>query len=175
LTVSGHGIDIDVLKKAGVESADALVVVTNGDNTNIMVSQIAKQIFKVPRVVARIYDPRRTEIYQHLGLDIISGTTLVASMIRDKLIDARLSGFFVEASGIGTIKFLVPEKFNRKTVGELNQPGEFLIGCIVKQKDGKSIIPSCEETVETGDSVIGVVKTESIKKIAKLFEGNEKK
>ena len=79
--VRGMGIDEDVLREAGIEQADVFAAVTNGDNTNIMASQVAKEIFRVPRVLARIYDPVREDTYHALGLDTICPTTLISSQI----------------------------------------------------------------------------------------------
>jgi trk system potassium uptake protein TrkA len=80
--VVGNGIDQDALKRAGVEDADAFVAVTQGDNRNIMSAQIAKHLFNVPRVVCRIYDPIREEIYHTLGLRTISPTSVGAELFR---------------------------------------------------------------------------------------------
>ncbi|MEI6043651.1 MAG: TrkA family potassium uptake protein [Chloroflexota bacterium] len=79
--VIGIGIDEDVLKSAGIEQADVFAAVTNGDNTNIMASQVAKELFQVPRVIARIYDPIREGTYHALGLDTICPTTLITNQI----------------------------------------------------------------------------------------------
>jgi trk system potassium uptake protein len=78
-TLLGNGIDIDVLRRAGIERADAFVAATQGDNRNIMASQIAKHIFKVERVVTRIYDPIRSETFSDLGLNAISPTVVGAA------------------------------------------------------------------------------------------------
>jgi len=81
----GNGLNEEVLKKAGIEEADAFVAVTQGDNRNVMASQIAKHIFNVPKVVCRIYDPLRQELYTTLGLETFSPTTIFAQMLREKL------------------------------------------------------------------------------------------
>jgi trk system potassium uptake protein TrkA len=81
--VLGTGIDEDVLKKAGIEMADAFVAVTNGDNTNAMAAQIAQHIFHVPHVVARLYDPVREETYRLLGLETVCSTVMGAERIRE--------------------------------------------------------------------------------------------
>lgn len=78
-TLLGNGIDIDVLRRAGIERADAFLAATQGDNRNIMASQIAQHIFKVPRVVTRIYDPIRSDTFSELGLHAISPTVLGAN------------------------------------------------------------------------------------------------
>lgn len=83
--VLGTGIDEDVLRKAGIEQADAFVAVTNGDNTNAMAAQIAQHVFKVQRVVARLYDPIRDETYRTLGLETVSPTNIGVQRIMDML------------------------------------------------------------------------------------------
>lgn len=91
-TVVGWGIDEEVLKRSGIEGADAFFAVTNGDNTNIMASQIAKVRFKVPRVLARIYDPLRAEVYRELGIETICMTVLGAGMFFDRLLNRPFRG-----------------------------------------------------------------------------------
>lgn len=83
----GDGTDEDSLRKAGIEEADAFVAVTQGDNCNVMAAQIAKHIFNVPKVLCRIYDPLREELYQTLGLDAISPTTVFAQLLKEKLVE----------------------------------------------------------------------------------------
>ena len=79
--VVGTGIDESVLRRAGIEGADCFCAVTNGDNRNIMAAQVAKVVFKVPRVITRIYDPIREQTYREFGLETICSTTIVGSMI----------------------------------------------------------------------------------------------
>lgn len=87
----GNGVDEEVLKKAGIEHADAFVAVTNGDNTNIMSVQIAKKKFRVPKAVARIYDPIRACAYQELGVETICTTVVSARLFNDYLMGKDLS------------------------------------------------------------------------------------
>ncbi len=81
----GSGIDEDVLRKAEIEKADAFIAVAHGDNRNVMACQMAKHTFRVPKVISRIYDPQRRDLYILLGIDAVSPTTLVAQMLREKL------------------------------------------------------------------------------------------
>lgn len=81
----GNGTEEESLKKAGIEEADAFVALTQGDNRNIMAAQIAKHIFNVPKVICRIYDPLRQELYSTLGLETISPTTIFAQILKEKL------------------------------------------------------------------------------------------
>jgi trk system potassium uptake protein TrkA len=81
----GNGIDEESLKKAGIEEADAFVAVTQGDNRNVMAAQIAKHIFNVPKVICRIYDPIRRELYNTLGIEAFSPTTIFSQMLKERL------------------------------------------------------------------------------------------
>ncbi len=81
----GNGIDEEALKRAGIEEADAFVALTGGDNRNVMAAQIAKHIFNVNRVICRIKDPLRQELYQTLGLETFSPATVFTQMLKDKL------------------------------------------------------------------------------------------
>jgi trk system potassium uptake protein TrkA len=81
----GSGTDQETLKKAKIAEADVFLTLTQGDNRNIMAAQIAKHIFNVPRVICRIYDPRRKELFGELGIETISPTTIFAEMLRDKI------------------------------------------------------------------------------------------
>ena len=82
----GDGTNEEVLRKVGIEEADAFVSVTQGDNRNVMAAQIAKNIFNVPKVVSRIYDPLREEMYHELGLETISPTKVSAQMLLDVIL-----------------------------------------------------------------------------------------
>jgi trk system potassium uptake protein TrkA len=81
----GDGMDEEVLKKAGIEKADVFVAVTEVDNHNIMAAQIVKHTFNVPKVVCRIYDPMRRELFSSLGIEALSPTTTFAQMLKDKI------------------------------------------------------------------------------------------
>jgi trk system potassium uptake protein TrkA len=81
----GNGIDQEALKRAGIEEADVFIALTQGDNRNVMAAQIAKHIFNVPRVICRIYDPLRQELYSTLGLEAISPTTEFAQTLKERL------------------------------------------------------------------------------------------
>ena len=81
----GDGTDEDSLRRAGIEEADAFVALTEGDNINIMAAQIAKHVFNIPKVICRIYDPIREELYRTLGLDTVCPTTLLAQSLKQML------------------------------------------------------------------------------------------
>jgi trk system potassium uptake protein TrkA len=82
-TVEGIGFDRDVLEQAGVARADALVAVTGGDNSNVVAARVAKDAYRVPRVIARIHDPRRAALYEELGIVTVSSTDWALRKIHD--------------------------------------------------------------------------------------------
>ncbi|MCL2475409.1 MAG: TrkA family potassium uptake protein [Chloroflexi bacterium] len=81
----GNGLDEEDLRKAGIEEANAFVAVTQADNSNIMAGQIAREIFGVKKVLCRIYDPLRRDVYAMLGLEAISPTSVVANLFKESL------------------------------------------------------------------------------------------
>ncbi len=89
----GHGMDVPLLKSAGIEAADAVVVTTDGDNTNILIAQVAQRKFNVSSVVVRLLDPRRAEFYRSLGLNVVCPTSsaiagLKAAVLGDASVEA---------------------------------------------------------------------------------------
>jgi len=167
LTLTGNGFDLELLKQAGVEKADAFCSVTNGDNTNLISAQVAKKIFKVPKVIARVYDPQRAHIYSVLGLDVISGTILFAAMIRDKIIESRFSSYLIESKDLGVFEIEVKGEFVGKTIADINIPGEFL-AVALRRMEGVTI-PQPENVLKAKDVLTAVVKVASLDKIKQRF------
>lgn len=81
--IVGHGMDIDVLQEAGIEGADAVVVATNGDNTNLVIGQVAQRRFEIRCVVVRILDPGRAEFYATRGLRTVCPTSTAISVLTE--------------------------------------------------------------------------------------------
>ena len=81
--IVGHGMDIDVLRKAGIDEADAVVVATNGDNTNLVIGQVAQKRFDIQCVVVRVLDPARADLYQDLGLRTVCPTKTAIEVLTE--------------------------------------------------------------------------------------------
>ena len=109
LTITGMPIDEDVLRSAGIEKADALAAVSNDDNMNVMISQVANGIFHVPRVITRVYDPEREIVFNKLGLLTICPTTLAVEKIRDFLVSEQHESHSFQGTKIG-FKYVRPGK-----------------------------------------------------------------
>ncbi|MYE06555.1 MAG: TrkA family potassium uptake protein [Chloroflexi bacterium] len=82
-TVVGAGEDVEVQEVAGVPRADIFLALANGDNRNAMAVQVAKHIHRAARVVARIYDPERADVYRQLGINVVNPTTILDQMVRE--------------------------------------------------------------------------------------------
>jgi len=168
MTVVGNAFDEKLLRELKIGKQDAFVSVTSGDNTNLMASQIARKMFKVPRVIARVYDPERADIYKKFDLDIISGTVLVAAMIRDKIIENRFTGYLVETGELGVIEIIADKNLEGKRIADINIPDEFSVVVIERKK--KVIITETFTKIELDDKIMGVVRTTSLNKVKAIFK-----
>ena len=97
--VMGNGFDRDVLEQAGIREADSVAAVMYGDNSNIVAARIAKETYEVPRVVARIKDPRRAEIYQRLGIPTVAMVTWTTDQVARRLLSDDAATDWTDASG----------------------------------------------------------------------------
>jgi len=167
LSLVGNGFDLVLLRQAGIEKADALCALTNGDNTNLISAQVAKKIFKVSKVIARVYDPRRANIYRALGLDILSGTILFAAMIRDKIVESRFSSYLIESKDLGVLEIEVKNSLVGKTIQEVNIPQEFLVVAL-RRLEGV-LIPQPQTVLKAKDILMAVVKVTSLNKIKEKY------
>lgn len=154
-TVAGIPIDQTILRRAGIESADAVVAVTQDDNVNIMVSQLAKEIFHVGNVLTRIYDPTRENVYSHFDLTTICPTNMTVDAVCDLLersLDIKEVSFGISTVGYSTVAA------EKKYVGK--HPRE--IGCLdggmffaVRSANGMLTLASdAAYTVQEGDRLV---------------------
>jgi trk system potassium uptake protein TrkA len=148
--ISGLGFDRDILIEAGAEFADAFVAASSSDNANIVAARIARNIFKIPRVVTRLYDPRRAEIYQRLGLMTISTTTWGAERVYELVTHTDLDVVYNFGRGeVSMVAIEVPHPIAGRTVRDLTVPGEFNVISITR--DDKAFIPSAGTQFREGD------------------------
>jgi trk system potassium uptake protein TrkA len=172
LTMVGNGFDLALLKQVGIEKADAFCAVTDGDNTNLISAQVAKKIFNVPKVFARVYDPQRAHIYAALGLDIISGTMLLSAMLRDKIIESRFSSYLIESKDLGVIEIEVKNELVGKTIQDINIPGDFIVTALRRMQG--VVIPEPNTVLKNKDILMGVVKVSSLRAVRERFHLGEK-
>ena len=172
LTMVGNGFDLALLKQVGIEKADAFCAVTDGDNTNLISAQVAKKIFSVPKVFARVYDPQRAHIYAALGLDIISGTMLFSAMLRDKIIESRFSSYLIESKDLGVIEIEAKNGLVGKTIQDINIPGDFIVVALRRMQG--VVIPEPKTVLKNKDILMGVVKVSSLQAVREKFHLGEK-
>lgn len=150
--VHGLGFDQDVLLAAGVKSAEAFVAASTSDNANIVAARIARNMFHIPRVVARLYDPVRAEVYQRLGLATISSTTWGAERIVEVITHSDLDVIHLfRDNGATLIRVEVPFRFNGHKVMQMNISGEVMAVAITRKDH--TFIPVSGTEFEEGDTV----------------------
>jgi trk system potassium uptake protein TrkA len=132
-TILGIGFDREVLLKAGIERADGVAAVTARDEANVVASRIARDIFHVPKVVARLYDVRQAEIYKRLGIQTIAPTAWGINRIADLLLYSPLETVFSIGSGdVELVEVGVPRLLVGKTVRDLTVAGEIHVVSITR-------------------------------------------
>ncbi len=150
-TVVGIGFDRDVLIKAGIERTDGLAAVTSSDEANVVAARLASQFFRVPRVVARLYDQRKAEIYQRLGLQTISTTTWGINRIADLLCYSEFEPIISLGSEVDLITVDTPQLLVGRTVKDLTMPGEIHVVAI--SRGGATFLPTLGTVFQEGDLV----------------------
>ena len=167
-TIEGVGFDRKTLLDAGIEQADALAAVTNGDNSNVVVASIAAQDFHVPRVVARINDPVRAEIFPKLGITTISSTLWTSGRIFEYLISPELHNVFsVGSAGVQLYEFEVQPVLVDRNVKDLNVSNEIRVVAITRE--GVGFITVLGSIFKRRDRVLVAVDTRSIDKLRAML------
>ena len=161
VTIEGLGFDEDVLREAGAENADALAAVTDLDNSNLMISEVAKRIFKIPKVVARLYNPEKETSFQQFELDYVCGTMLVAGKILNKIIEGRISHLTFRESEV--TEFIIADKLAERKIEEIESPEEIKV--VMIRRGEADIIPLPDTILHSGDRIVMVVKKGSLPKL----------
>jgi trk system potassium uptake protein TrkA len=166
--IKGVGFDRNVLLEAGIEQADAFAATSSSDNANIVAARIARNVFKVPRVVARLYDPGRAEIYRRLGLVTISSTDWGAERIRELILFSELDA--VETFGnseVCVVTVEVPPQLVGRMVKSLTITGEINVAAITRR--GEAFIPLLGTEFRPDDLLHLVVMTSSMDQLKSLL------
>ncbi len=131
--IIGSGFDRDDLERAGAIGADALAAVTSGDNTNILTVRIARETYSIRQVVARIYDPRRAEIYQRLGIPTVATVTWTIDQVRRRLLPGQVTGEWADASGkLMLIDRSMPDSWAGHSLRNLDIPGHVSLVAVTR-------------------------------------------
>jgi len=148
--VVGSGFDRDVLEKAGALEADALAAVTSGDNSNILTVRIARETYEIPNVAARIYDPRRAEIYQRLGIPTVATVTWTIDQVRRRLLPHVDGGDWSDPTGrLTLVERSLPDAWAGRPLRELDEPGH--VGLVAVTRAGVPRLDARELVGQEGD------------------------
>ncbi|MGC9100441.1 MAG: potassium channel family protein [Caldisericum sp.] len=167
MTVEGVEFDIDTLREAGIEKADAFAAVTGDDNTNIMAAQVAKNVFNVPIITARVFDPEKYKTFLALGIDAICPTTLGASSIYSKfLLKNKRTHFLFYNDKLELIE-IVYRGEQKTSVKKLESLGDFKVVSVTE----KNITHIAKEDtiINPGSSLLIAVLVENYNSIKKIF------
>lgn len=167
-TVLGVGFDRDVLNEAGIERAEAFAAVSSGDNSNILAARVARERFGIQNVVARIYDPKRAEIYQRLGIPTVASVTWQTTQMLRRLLPSGAQEEWRDATGsivLAEIDFS-PEWIGQLVVRLERQAG---VRIALVTRYGDSLLPTAETVVQDGDLMHAVVPIADIERVAEVF------
>ena len=166
--VHGLGFDRNVLIEAGIETAEGFISASASDNANIIAARIARNIFRVPRVVARLYDPVRAEIYQRLGLTTISSTAWGAERILEVVTHADLDVMQVfQDGGTTMVRVEAPARLTGQRVTQLHVPGEVSVTAITR--NDHTFIPVSGTEFQEGDIVYLAVIPSAMLRLEELL------
>ena len=151
-TLVGFGFDLDVLRKAGIDHAGALAAVTSGDNSNILVARVARENFGVDRVVARIQDPARAEIYERLGVSTIASVRWATDQIARRMVPDDDRHEWVDPSGkVRLVELPLPAGWAGRRLDDIDEPGRWVVGAVTRL--GAAAVVSPDLIGQSGDLI----------------------
>lgn len=167
-TIVGVGFDRNILERTGIDRADAIIACTKSDEQNALIGRLARNIYRVPRVISRLYDPRRAEIYRSFGIQTISTTTWGVQRALEMLSYGHLDSVYTIGDGqVEIVRAETPMLLVGRTVKELSIPGE--IDVISITRDNKSFMPTLGTPLQRGDIVHISVLSSSVGKLKSLL------
>jgi trk system potassium uptake protein TrkA len=168
-TIVGLGFDQEVLEDAGIKEADAFLAVSSGDNSNIVSARVAREHYHVPKVIARIYDPMRADIYERLNIPTVSTTRwgvkqmmLMLSHPGEEIKEALAAG------DLFRMRIQIPGHLVGKPVSSLNLEGKILVAGV--DRGGKGFIPVRSSTFQEGDFAAVIVQKDAMEMLDDLLQ-----
>jgi trk system potassium uptake protein len=171
--VTGIGFDREVLARAGIERADGFAAVSSGDNSNIIAARVARETFSVRQVAARIYDPRRAEVYERLGIPTVATVRWTADQMLRKLLPEGSEPLWRDATGKVV---LTQVSVSPSWIGEPVKALEASAGTRIAYIDrlGEAIVPLPGTMLQEGDVVHVIAPENEIDRIAAAFAARER-
>jgi trk system potassium uptake protein TrkA len=169
-TVEGVGFDRDRLRAAGIERADALAAVTNGDNSNVVVARVAREAFGVQRVVARIYDQRRAAIYERLGIPTVATVQWATERVLRRILPDDAGVEWIDPSARAClVERAVPSAWAGRPVSDLERDGAVRISAVGRL--GRAQVPAPGLLLQEGDVAWAMVDGDELGRFDDLLAG----
>lgn len=150
ITVTGPGFDRGVLEEAGIQRADAFAAVSSGDNSNIISARVAREMYGVKNVVARIYDPGRAEVYERLGVPTVAVVPWAADQVLRRIMPAGSEPAWREPSGeVRLDQLYAPFQWVGQEVSRLEEQAQARVAFVTRL--GAAIIPTADTVIQEGD------------------------
>jgi len=168
-TIVGVGFDREVLEEAGIKQAEAFIAVSSGDNSNIVSARIAREHYHVPKVIARIYDPRRAEIYERLNIPTVASVAWSVGQIESLLFHGREE--MKESLAGGSLlhyQLKVPQHLTGKAISSLESKGQIRV--IGVERGGTGFIPTEGSTFQDGDIAHFVLTKDAMTQLETLLQ-----
>lgn len=166
--VVGQGFDEDVLLAAGIEDCDAFAAVTSQDNVNLMVSEVARRLYKVPHVITRLINPERLDLYRQLGLDHVCDTELVAENMAAKILAGRAHHIDVFGDYEVLTFVLSLENGGVVHVRDIEALGDIHI--LLFEHDDETYVANPSMFLHDGDTVLAVARGNSLLELASYMK-----
>jgi trk system potassium uptake protein TrkA len=168
--VVGSGFDRDDLDRAGADRAGALAAVTSGDNSNILTARIARENYGIHNVVARIYDPRRAEIYQRLGIPTVATVPWTIEQVMHRLFPSAVVSEWTDPSGLLVlVERVLPDAWAGKALRTLAIPGK--VSVVAVTRAGVPRLDVAELVGQEGDLLHLAVLKEAVGELEHRFDG----
>jgi trk system potassium uptake protein TrkA len=171
VVMQGDGCEVRIMEEAGVGRADAVVAVTGEDEDNLVICQMAKLKFNVPRTIARINDPRNEHLFHALGIDAtVNSTKIIYNLIEQEIESGEVIPLAALKRGnieIVEVEISAKSPVLNKAIQQLQLPDDTLIISIIRNDHG--MLPQAETKFEDGDSVIALVRADLEHELRTIF------
>ncbi len=166
--VTGVGFDQDTLREAGIEEAGAFAAVSSGDNSNIIAARVAREMFGVENVAARIYDPRRAEVYQRLGIPTVATVRWTADQMLRRLLPSGAEPLWRDPSGtVQLAEVPTSTKWVGQRIRKLQEDTGVRVAFLTRL--GEAVLPTASTVLQEGDLVHVMMRTDEVEKVEAAF------
>ncbi|MGW0844332.1 NAD-binding protein [Streptomyces sp. NPDC002787] len=166
--VTGVGFDRDTLREAGIEEAGAFAAVSSGDNSNIIAARVAREMFGIENVAARIYDPRRAEVYQRLGIPTVATVRWTADQMLRRLLPAGSEPLWRDPTGgVQLAEVHASSAWVGHKISKMQEETGVRVAFLTRL--GEAMLPTSQTVLQEGDLVHVMMRTDDVEKVEASF------